>query len=113
MRDFNGKPYLGTYTPQDYYNLMLQVDPLNAEKETKEACFNSGTSQYNPLNQRGTSEPFAFNPIPDEKLNKIHDDWWKAKQEQYKQMEITEMKATIKEFEKSIWYKIYKFFGGY
>jgi len=113
MRNFEGKPYLGTYTPQDYYNLMLQVNPLQAEKETKEACFNSGTSQYNPINQSGEGTAWHFISIPEEKLEAFHMEKIKRIEDMERIREKYMLEIEVKKFKDSIWYKIYKFFGGY
>jgi len=112
---YNGydEPYLGTYNPQDYYNMMLQVNPLQAERETKEACFNSGTSQYNPINQSGEGMAWHFSPVPETKLEEFYMRDIKRREDMEKIREKFMLEMEVKKFKDSIWYKIYKFFGGF
>jgi hypothetical protein len=144
MRDFDGKPFLGTYTPQDYYNTCLGINPYMAKRTTQEACLNSGTSEYNPINYAYAVDPmeWKFTPLPEEtlknlnfkicpmstdKFEPIKSGFREGKEKIFKewaekQANLIEVKMELKrymscreneEFKKSIWYKIYKFFGGY
>ena len=109
------RPYLGTYTPEAYYNMQIHINPYGAKRITREACINSGTSQYNPIyNQDGD---FKFNPIDEnsEMIKAIVAEF-EAQQAFYEKerlkMAIEQARATEEKYKKSIFYKLYRFFTG-
>jgi type IV secretory pathway component VirB8 len=106
------EPWLGTYTPEAYYRMKLQIDPENAERVTREACYESGTSIYNPLNQNTPTVAFQFTPITKEEKEKAIERHRQSQIEFNLIREKYETEQRLEKIKNSFGYKLYKFFGG-